>query len=101
MIPEAVPYVPQPGDDSEDETPLETLTWRPNVADSDLVMYLRAARSMAAFAGIFSTIDLKSYKYFVGMCDGGASDACNTATRDATTLNAIDVLQNCNGKGMA
>ncbi|CBY24184.1 unnamed protein product [Oikopleura dioica] len=83
MIPEAVPYVPQPGDDSEDETPLETLTWRPNVADSDLVMYLRAARSMAAFAG---------------MCDGGASDACNTATRDATTLNAIDVLQNCNGK---
>ena len=35
------------------------------------------------------------------MCDGGASDACNTATRDATTLNAIDVLQKCNGKGMA
>ncbi|CAG5099253.1 Oidioi.mRNA.OKI2018_I69.XSR.g16383.t2.cds [Oikopleura dioica] len=83
MIPEAVPYVPQPGEDSEDETAFETLTWRPNVADSDLVMYLRAARSMAAFAG---------------MCDGGASDACNTATRDATTLNAIDVLQKCNGK---
>jgi len=63
MIPEAVPYVPQPGEDSEDETPLETLTWRPNVADSDLVMYLRAARSMAAFAGNFSQIDFQSHQY--------------------------------------
>jgi len=61
----------------------ETLTWKPGVADNDLVMYLRAARSMAAFAG---------------MCDGGPTDACVTATRDATTLNAIDILTQCNGK---
>ena len=53
------------------------------MADNDLVMYLRAARSMAAFAG---------------MCDGGPTDACVTATRDATTLNAIDILTKCNGK---
>ena len=32
------------------------------------------------------------------MCDGGPSDATITATRDATTLNAIDVLQRCQGK---
>lgn len=46
--------------------------------EGDLVMYLRAARSMAAFAG---------------MCDGGsAEDGCIAATRDGTTINAMDVV---------
>lgn len=46
--------------------------------DSDLIMYLRAARSMAAFAG---------------MCDGGCpEDGANAASRDDTTINALDVL---------
>jgi arginine-glutamic acid dipeptide repeat-containing protein len=46
--------------------------------DSDLLMYLRAARSMAAFAG---------------MCDGGCpEDGANAASRDDTTINALDVL---------
>lgn len=41
-------------------------------------MYLRAARSMAAFAG---------------MCDGGCpDDGCVAAGRDDTTINALDVL---------
>lgn len=46
--------------------------------DGDLLMYLRAARSMAAFAG---------------MCDGGSpDDGCVAASRDDTTINALDIL---------
>ncbi len=46
--------------------------------DADLVMYLRAARSMAAFAG---------------MCDGGSpDDGCLAASRDDTTINALSVV---------
>lgn len=57
----------------------EEVRWVPSVAlDGDLVMYLRAARSMAAFAG---------------MCDGGsAEDGCIAASRDGTTINALDVV---------
>ncbi|XP_065205477.1 arginine-glutamic acid dipeptide repeats protein-like isoform X2 [Planococcus citri] len=57
----------------------EDIRWIPCMAlDGDLVMYLRAARSMAAFAG---------------MCDGGsAEDSCIAASRDGTTINAMDVL---------
>ena len=41
-------------------------------------MYLRAARSMAAFAG---------------MCDGGSpDDGCLAASRDDTTINALSVV---------
>lgn len=48
--------------------------------DADLLMYLRAARSMAAFAG---------------MCDGGCpEDGANAASRDDTTINALDVVSN-------
>lgn len=58
------------------------LRWTPGVPDCDLMMYLRAARSMAAFAG---------------MCDGGNStDDCNPATRDDTTINALELLHECN-----
>lgn len=57
----------------------EEIRWLPAMAlDGDLLMYLRAARSMAAFAG---------------MCDGGsADDGCVAASRDDTTINALDVL---------
>ncbi|XP_076365312.1 uncharacterized protein LOC143254286 isoform X5 [Tachypleus tridentatus] len=57
---------------------LEELRWSPGVPDCDLMMYLRAARSMAAFAG---------------MCDGGsAEDGCLAASKDGTTINAMDLL---------
>nr|XP_061813877.1 arginine-glutamic acid dipeptide repeats protein-like [Nerophis lumbriciformis] len=56
----------------------EELMWTPGVNDCDLLMYLRAARSMAAFAG---------------MCDGGSTeDGCLAASRDDTTLNALNML---------
>lgn len=60
----------------------EEVRWVPSVTlDGDLVMYLRAARSMAAFAG---------------MCDGGsAEDGCIAARRDETTINAMDVVSKC------
>ncbi|XP_023225792.1 arginine-glutamic acid dipeptide repeats protein-like isoform X5 [Centruroides sculpturatus] len=61
---------------------LEELRWTPGVPDCDLMMYLRAARSMAAFAG---------------MCDGGsAEDGCLAASRDDTTINALDLLHENN-----
>lgn len=48
------------------------------VSDCDLIMYLRAARSMAAF---------------VGMCDGGSpEDGCYAASRDDTTINALELV---------
>uniref|UniRef100_H2YKI3 BAH domain-containing protein n=1 Tax=Ciona savignyi TaxID=51511 RepID=H2YKI3_CIOSA len=56
----------------------EEKTWSPNVNDCDLVMFLRSARSMAAFAG---------------MCDGGSpEEGCVIASRDDTTINALNVL---------
>lgn len=50
------------------------------MADGDLLMFLRAARSMAAFQG---------------MCDGGLEDGCLAASRDDTTINALDVVSTC------
>ena len=57
----------------------EELCWKPGVTvDADLVMYLRAARSMAAFAG---------------MCNGGSTDdGYLTASRDDITINALSVV---------
>lgn len=65
--------------DPEHSRTREELRWVPAMTlDSDLLMYLRAARSMAAFAG---------------MCDGGCpEDGANAASRDDTTINALDVL---------
>uniref|UniRef100_T1JNW0 BAH domain-containing protein n=1 Tax=Strigamia maritima TaxID=126957 RepID=T1JNW0_STRMM len=60
----------------------EEVRWLPGMPDCDLLMYLRAARSMAAFAG---------------MCDGGsADDGCLAASRDDTTINAMDILHASN-----
>ncbi|KAK6631506.1 hypothetical protein RUM44_006033 [Polyplax serrata] len=57
----------------------EEIKWVPaQTLDGDLLMFLRAARSMAAFAG---------------MCDGGSpDDGCIAASKDDTTINALDTL---------
>ncbi|XP_061688872.1 arginine-glutamic acid dipeptide repeats protein isoform X2 [Syngnathoides biaculeatus] len=69
---------PRPTPASQTQTESEELMWTPGVNDCDLLMYLRAARSMAAFAG---------------MCDGGSTeDGCLAASRDDTTLNALNML---------
>ncbi|XP_077384541.1 arginine-glutamic acid dipeptide repeats protein isoform X3 [Festucalex cinctus] len=69
---------PRPVPASHSQTENEELMWTPGVNDCDLLMYLRAARSMAAFAG---------------MCDGGSTeDGCLAASRDDTTLNALNML---------
>jgi len=80
-LPEYRPGIP-PGElppDPEFSKEREELKWVPAMAlDGDLLMYLRAARSMAAFAG---------------MCDGGSpDDGCVAASRDDTTINALDTL---------
>ncbi|XP_014615224.1 PREDICTED: arginine-glutamic acid dipeptide repeats protein isoform X5 [Polistes canadensis] len=80
-LPEYRPGIP-PGElhpDPEFSKEREELRWIPAMAlDGDLLMYLRAARSMAAFAG---------------MCDGGSpDDGCVAASRDDTTINALDTL---------
>uniref|UniRef100_A0A5S6QAL0 Arginine-glutamic acid dipeptide repeats protein n=1 Tax=Trichuris muris TaxID=70415 RepID=A0A5S6QAL0_TRIMR len=68
---------------SVDRCPVEpradSLLWMPErISDADLVMFLQAARSMAAFAG---------------MCDSGSTDEmCVAAARDQTTINAFDAL---------
>ncbi|NXE39753.1 RERE protein, partial [Ptilorrhoa leucosticta] len=69
---------PFPSPDGDTVTQHEELVWMPGVNDCDLLMYLRAARSMAAFAG---------------MCDGGSTeDGCVAASRDDTTLNALNTV---------
>ncbi|XP_022602540.1 arginine-glutamic acid dipeptide repeats protein-like isoform X2 [Seriola dumerili] len=69
---------PRPAPGLQTQTESEELMWTPGVNDCDLLMYLRAARSMAAFAG---------------MCDGGSTeDGCLAASRDDTTLNALNML---------
>lgn len=76
-LPEYHPNVP-PNEMPEKCENFEELCWTPGVPDCDLMMYLRAARSMAAFAG---------------MCDGGsAEDGYLAASRDDTTINALDLL---------
>ncbi|XP_053546419.1 arginine-glutamic acid dipeptide repeats protein isoform X4 [Bombina bombina] len=78
-LPELQPF-PSPNRDAI--TQHEELVWMPGVNDCDLLMYLRAARSMAAFAG---------------MCDGGSTeDGCVAASRDDTTLNALNTLHESN-----
>lgn len=91
-----LPDLSGPPDERQSEQ-LEELRWAPGldeacviklahkapspinrVSDCDLIMYLRAARSMAAF---------------VGMCDGGsAEDGCYAASRDDTTINALELV---------
>ena len=81
-LPEYRPGLGDPSDlppDPDFGKEREDLRWIPAMTlDGDLLMYLRAARSMAAFAG---------------MCDGGSpDDGCVAASRDDTTINALDVV---------
>uniref|UniRef100_A0A1B0A750 Arginine-glutamic acid dipeptide repeats protein n=1 Tax=Glossina pallidipes TaxID=7398 RepID=A0A1B0A750_GLOPL len=77
-LPDYNPISSFPVDKETDERELEESRWSPGiVTDCDLLMFLRAARSMAAFQG---------------MCDGGLEDGCLAASRDDTTINALDVL---------
>ena len=69
--------------DEEDDRVLEEITWKPGrIHDHDLLMYLRAGRSMAAFAA---------------MCDAGGSaeEGFTAASRDSITANALQVLHEC------
>ncbi|WAR14933.1 RERE-like protein [Mya arenaria] len=76
-MPECKPNVP-PHEMPERSSLLEEFQWQPKgVLDGDLMMFLRAARSVAAFAG---------------MCDGGNTDGCQAAAMDDTTLNAMHML---------
>lgn len=51
-LPDYNPISSFPVDKENDERELEEVRWRPGmIADGDLVMFLRAARSMAAFQG--------------------------------------------------
>eukprot|EP00095_Tigriopus_kingsejongensis_P001568 maker-scaffold907_size82601-snap-gene-0.22 protein:Tk01568 transcript:maker-scaffold907_size82601-snap-gene-0.22-mRNA-1 annotation:"arginine-glutamic acid dipeptide repeats protein" len=61
----------------------EEITWCPErIHDHDLLMFLRAARSMAAFAA---------------MCDGGSpQDGISAASRDGITAQAIQTLHESN-----
>ncbi|RNA13823.1 arginine-glutamic acid dipeptide repeats -like isoform X1, partial [Brachionus plicatilis] len=72
----ADPSAEQPADESDK---WETCTWRyKSISDANLLTYLQAARSIAAFAG---------------MCDrGNADDMYDAAQSDSTTIYAIDVL---------
>lgn len=76
------PLQVKPEPSKEDITEFEELVWKPNTNDIDLNMYLQAARSMAAF---------------VGMCDGGSPDeGCEMASKDDTTINALEALHDNN-----
>ena len=58
--------------------PLEEIKWVPGAAkDTDLMMYLRAARSMAAYAGLV---------------DAGSTDGCKAACNDDTTIAALEIV---------
>lgn len=73
-MPDYQPIENYRSEDDEDRD-LEDPRWRPNVfLDSDLLMYITAARSISAFQG---------------MCE---EDGCIAASRDDTTINAFDVL---------
>ncbi|KAI8120950.1 Arginine-glutamic acid dipeptide repeats protein [Lucilia cuprina] len=77
-LPDYNPISSFPVDKENDERELEIPRWSPGaMADGDLLMFLRAARSMAAFQG---------------MCDGGLEEGIVAATRDDTTINAHDVV---------
>lgn len=57
--------------------------WQPGIPDEDLMMYLRASRSMAAYAGM--TVNAKDGEYDV-------NDGTVIAARDETTINAMNNL---------
>ncbi|KAK3749169.1 hypothetical protein QZH41_010363, partial [Actinostola sp. cb2023] len=77
ILPEYKEYIPDEND-SAYETSREKLVWSPILDDYDLIMYLRASRSMAQYAG---------------MCNGGTpEDGFRAMSQDATTSNALNLL---------
>lgn len=81
-IPDCIVPNPQsePGNGSFEvrEMRKEKLVWCPQLEDCDLKLYLRAARSIAQYAG---------------MCNGGTpEDGFRALQQDATTSNALNVL---------
>ncbi|XP_074624808.1 uncharacterized protein LOC141883279 isoform X1 [Acropora palmata] len=80
-LPPCCPF-PANGLSGELENPKEELVWSPCLEDYELMMYLRAARSMAQYAG---------------MCNGGSpEDGYKAVSQDATTSNALHVLHQNN-----
>ncbi|CAB4009202.1 arginine-glutamic acid dipeptide repeats -like, partial [Paramuricea clavata] len=65
-------------DELAQEPSMEDLTWKPTLDDCDLKMFIRAARSMAQYAGICK--------------EGDTNKGLIAAARDATTINALQVL---------
>ena len=56
----------------------EQIKWKCKISDNNLLTYLQAARSIAAFAG---------------MCDrGNTDDMYDAAQRDDTTINALNIV---------
>ena len=56
----------------------EQIKWKCKISDTNLLTYLQAARSIAAFAG---------------MCDrGNTDDMYDAAQRDDTTINALNLV---------
>lgn len=77
-LPDYQPIENYKSEDDEDRD-LEETRWSPGVfLDTDLLMYITAARSISAFQG---------------MCE---EDACLAASRDDTTITAFDVLHDSN-----
>lgn len=80
-LPECCSF-PASGLSEEMEKPREYLVWSPCLEDYELMMYLRAARSIAQYAG---------------MCNGGSpEDGYRAVSQDATTSNALLVLHENN-----
>lgn len=80
-LPDYRPGIPpeQLPPDPEQTKIREELRWIPAMmVDADLLMYVRAARSMAAFAGI---------------CNDCGEDGVSAASRDDTTINALDIVR--------
>ncbi|CAF0740531.1 unnamed protein product, partial [Didymodactylos carnosus] len=73
-------YKPSDDDIPEKCDDYESPIWRNKISDIDLSMYLQAARSIAAFAGMCHT--------------GKPEDMYDVAQRDDTTINALTVLHN-------
>ncbi len=69
----------QPQDMPETCESWEQVKWKCKMDDDNLLTYLQAARSIAAFAG---------------MCDrGNTDDMYDAAQRDDTTINAFNIVR--------
>ncbi|XP_018015061.1 arginine-glutamic acid dipeptide repeats protein isoform X2 [Hyalella azteca] len=80
-LPEFEPQIPGEPRVVQTTRPLEEIRWLPGMAkDTDIIMFLRAARSMAAYAGLV---------------DSGSTEGCKAASHDDTTIAALEILHSC------